>query len=1213
MLPDSGNSAPFNPQQLLEAINNHKVTRPGENPGGIRIGLNENNQPEFQPVASSAQWSSGAHGQVKVDPFKVSENRLIQALNGACIEKQLKHRTIERNEQGMLTLANEAIEANLKRLAGLQSTVSGRSSKAPADRPRRDFQKTLHELNENIQAIRFNACSEQLQSQTSYKEVVSTVETCDDAEELEQLAKKIYEMMSHRGYLTPQMNAAHKRIQNIIRAKRRELRLAHWQEPARKVYIPQLNEPVGQTPKARETARELLTGLCTKITSDKAHAEFISTLEKACQHMQRATSLQGLSEVARELQETIEREAGKPGFNQRLYEGFVKEILAQVQKFCQERLSCQVKMQVKALSEELVCTYQNGCCPDKLSARALVDYSQALLHSLDEKNKGLFLSTVQWLAAIGNNPQSDYLPPPPEVQAFLEIDLQSLANEGLRVACIYCADPMALYGVVDSQAPVCQLALSLPEAEGVPVRYQEEPAAIVEIRENFSDPKVGLPVRRAKGSSYIDYFFDVDLRERQGGATGGMDQYRPVTYLMKGARLRVYCDDGVVLGFDPGKVKPWAIYKKNALTNKLMGKSQKEVEALADSRAQRENTKRLCDIEALGEKMLEHAERRGSLDRQVTSGSHFDVKKRQWTQPRIKMKDNSFFPEPHNEVVVQGIQPNMIACNVHSLDPWLFEQGRRSSFYALAETLGRHREVESYIKHYCKEDRKIPVVVHAPFFGSIIETGYFEDMVPEELQGKGVELEQVLKKHSVELLQNCEKNNVNHVMFQQLMVRAPMKAQLDFLTKHSSFPGGVAATLDALWAMLSPSELKLTAPDDVAVTTQELLNRLVYSPRSRKEADHCLKQGMSPNRLAGRTAPQEVVRCAMNSEWFCQLLETEGVDFSRQEKLALCYASLLRNCADSPQDAARLLQSCFSQYLDPGLVKAVAGALQSIDEHHLDPNPRIQLYQHVLRFSCRLDSLVSGTSRQKVTDEYLSSPDTMRALSVPEELLAKPEFVERLLEAIHGSIDLMEVTGNGRFEDQRPRQAVTDRFGLAPLTQELNKARAEKMIRSANVWQAMHETLTENCKRQVCALAERPVSHTPNLKAFNLPNTLTTLDLLSINSESMTASMAPLVDHIREHGLARPTGNLEKKEQNRVDNDPALKRLMDEERNKAPGLRVLGQIKSPSQELYSEKLLSKLEFFVSQPHPGQGSAPEEKVLGGALRKRRGTASGKGHD
>ena len=1179
----------------------------------IRVGLNQNNQLEFQDVDDN-QWQKGMKdprygydtvddsGYVEVDAFRESEKRLVEVLKKACQSVKLQQRTVEPNTNEPLLLSNSDLLADLQELARYehqhpgtfqpQPTPAARPATGTVSQPQRparrpaDTQPDLPTLvTSYLTQIADAADYHQLDQCPEWGQLISLIQQSPDFASLQVIQDTIDQSRRLQKYNTTVMRRNLDALIQLIGQRRTDLLPPPTfpQPPVPMQATTRIRVPLKEIPESRMDTAVNVAGALARSMSDVAagganQEDMLRQLNLANQFICDSPTLLALGSSSNIVLTLTERRARASGhFDRQTFEMLVKENIEAVRDYRRQQIETALYEELKELTTELIHCYANQCVPDDQSIDALRLYLHQLPQLLGEDTRRELRVVTDWLQQACEFPLERQLPPP-EVIRLLNIDLQELENEALRAEFASLTEVDLAAPRTLPPPPVCQLAMSQPLCPGLPVDYEKEPEAIREVRANHANPKAGLPVR-CIGHYQFGYFsnvYDVQARKLEDPGLSSMVMYRPVSYLFEGAKLNLFLNSGMIIGFDPAQLRPWAIFKRNAFTNAFTGLSKEAVERQANDRAARAKAKRQGGVEALGEKMLERSRRYATLDKKLKTNSHFDVQRLRWTEPKEANSGVSNSPVGHNEVIVGSIMPNAIAANIHCLDPECFA-GNRTPFWYLGERLEQHCALEKDTARLSIK-QSLPFVVYSPYFCSLIEVGSFEDMVPEALRGRR-DLGQLIRDAGMQLHTSCKNHQIAHNTVDMLLVRAPMKAQLEFLHRHSGFPQGKEAALRSLWSVAFEPPIRLSAPDDPAATTQELLNRFYYSPRSFEEMKGCIARRKLPHNLAGRSSPVEGIQCAMNCEWFCQLLETEGVDFSGQEKLLLTYAALLDKAGERQGDAAVMLKKTFRQHFDPNLLEAMSEALDSRDRGDYHPDPRVRLFQHVLRFSSRLPSHCQGGGQNPVDDAWLADPAKLRALSVPEELLAKNDFVGRLMEGIHGTVDLMQVTGSGSFEDRRTRKRFDKRHGLAELTADLNMKRKDRFVVSGNVWREMHRQAEENCKRQVCVEAGCPVKQTLQLDAFSLPKALTTLDMLSVSRADVRESLKPLVQHIRGKGLARPTGNLTVTDRKKVDGTPAARKMLEEEERKRPGPDILDQVRSPSAELYSKRLREKNEYL----------------------------------
>ncbi len=566
----------------------------------------------------------------------------------------------------------------------------------------------------------------------------------------------------------------------------------------------------------------------------------------------------------------------------------------------------------------------------------------------------------------------------------------------------------------------------------------------------------------------------------------------------------------------------------------------------------------------------------------MKSSSHLDVTQQRWTQPKVIHHQDKLSKaiQPHNEAVFKSIPPKAIESSTHYLAPEDFE-GNLSPYWHLGHRLDNHKQLEIDAQPLTGK-RNLVFVVYNPEHSRIQEAGYWHELVPAELHNTK-NLHQLLQTASDDLKNSAPRCGIDKHHLERMLVRAPLECQLRFMTKTNQLRQGINTACQTIWKTVFLPHRKLRGPDDPAATCQDLLDQFYYCPRNVDEVKTCFDMNVLPEAIPGRVPPEEAIRCAMNCEWFCQLLETEGFEFSQQEKLLLIYASLLANAEYTPEDSARLFSQCFGTHFNPAVLNSIKNALLNINNDQVAGDARTQLFQHVLRFATRLPHYCRGGGTGVIDDKSLDDTMRLQALSVPRELMAKAEFLTRLKEAIQGSIDLMEVTGDSAFRDNRTRKRFDERHTLKPLNPALDKERQHKFRTSANLWQAMHNQLMENSKRHTCKQAGRPVEQTLQLVEIDLPDNFQTLDLVSVCSNEIQRTLAPLCQHIRVKGIARPTGNLSVLDQQKVNTTTALKHLVEQEQQKRIPKQLLDVLPSPSKQQSDKMHQARNTYLANNP------------------------------
>ena len=1101
---------------------------------GVKVGLSEENQLEFEEIDPDYKLSAIAFGS--------KEDRLIRYIRDEMILRGLDERSITRINP----------EVNNSHFHGIINTL-----------------KTVPRKLEPLtgQLLKLINIPSLLKEQALIRSLV--------AQMLKHASKKgACELLDVLGKNQDKSQAMGDLYQWVCKYGAEPLRTGFLAQ----VVIPECPACGSAITASTEMGKELNTILFGSADSEEKEKSLIDRLDRVAElmgscktHISLASAANIISRLACRTNSVLSTDD-----ENNLNINMIKHSMLQAEKHYRDELTKTLIADLKKLSTQLIEIVSKGQQLDIEDTINIVIYCSRVINTLDDKTRKKLGSTLNWITSLTAimGTQKALPHPPEEVIGQLELSQENLKQLGVPLSA-----PPSCFAA--SAAAYSEQAMNQALGISKKIVFQPEDEQLQMLRSNFADLKRGLPVRWTPVYSFEPYRNALRIKEDQLLEPGlsSLAEYRPVTYLFETTRTKVYSPGGIVIGYLPDQLNPWAVFKRNAYTNAFIDVMNKDtVNHLANNRQQR-GVKRLADIEELGHKMTEKSKRYASLDQRVLTSSHFDTVRRKWTQPKpVNPGTLGCSPNSHNEVVVAPILPQAIGCQIHYLASENFT-GNRSPFWELGTRLDCHKQIEDDIARIGIR-KKLPFVVYDPALGSIREIGFYDQIVPEELK-REINLQERITGGVQRLETSCQHCRIDKNHLEKLLVRAPLRQQLVFLTQPRPFSGNLDQACHTIFDQAFKLQTQLPnqppgssfnilrAPDDPAVTTQNLLERHFYCPRTEQELKNCLTTKVLPENLPDRIPPEEAIRRTIYCEWFCQLLKTEGYEFSQQEQLLLLYASLLSG-AGTPEQAAELLKTTFKSYFDPQVLDAVKEALEQMNRRGYSNKPRVRLFQSILKFSSRLSEYCKGGSERKITAPYLKNKEQLDALGVPVNLLRQKKFTERLQQAIQGSIDLLQVSGESAFKDLREQKRFDIRHKLAPLNQGMDKKRQNRFRISPNLWNALHEQLKENCKRQVCLDAESLsgrvsplVTQTSQLDAFDLPPSFNCLDLISSCSGEIRQALTPLHRHIAAHGLARPTGNLEVKELEKLGSDNSLLRAYTVESNKRPTTALLDSIKSP--------------------------------------------------
>ncbi|MRI32889.1 hypothetical protein EOPP23_07815 [Endozoicomonas sp. OPT23] len=749
-------------------------------------------------------------------------------------------------------------------------------------------------------------------------------------------------------------------------------------------------------------------------------------------------------------------------------------------------------------------------------------------------------------------------------------------------------------------APVIKaFGCSPPLSVGTVVRCAPEDKNVQEIRENFRDLSRGLPVRCIGNDATEDQknslaqVVRIQKQMLDKDDVSTMETNRPVTHLFEGCKTMLYRDDGVIFCFKPEQLTSTAIFPKNVLSNEFKGKSQDEVEAMADDEVRR-GSRRFASVSALGRAMKERESHFATLDKTPCRPPYFSVNAHKdswsgwvknwlpladqinpgWTKPeqitaQYLLKDSM---KSHNEHVVLDITPYAISSCLHYLAPIDFKKDHSIYWY-----LGARIEAIQTIKpmlHNLTHNPMLPMVVYDPSRGCIQEIVELSDILPEELVNYPM-LAELLTENTQAWIESCKHWGINRASIEILMSRMPLKQQLAFMLHNSrEARGGLNQLLPALYETVFLPAQPVRDPMNPTQTCQDLLDQYFYKPQSLNELSYCIENKKNPEDIRNPRTPEDAMRMAVSCESYCQLLESScNVQFSEQERLLLTYASMLLNSTSPPEQAAKHFRKHFSSIFPGPATEKIAKAIEQLNQAPDKTDNRLWLYQHILHTSFRMPAFARGQYPElnkgefpMVDDLRFEEHEQLEPLRLPEELRVNRDFRSGLTALLHGMCDLNEVTGEGYLKDHRKRGHFTQRHNTKPMTKQLNLERELKFRNPANLWTAMHDQLKENAKREICNETSVRVDHTHQLDELDLPEDLNTFDLLTVTSAPVMEVLDPLTHHVEYNRLARPTHSLSHKDMELVKANPKLQQMIADEGYKRPPKDLLSDIKSPSKK-----------------------------------------------
>ncbi len=686
-----------------------------------------------------------------------------------------------------------------------------------------------------------------------------------------------------------------------------------------------------------------------------------------------------------------------------------------------------------------------------------------------------------------------------------------------------------------------------PFANAEEVEINDLERQVIEVKKQYLTPEDGLPVRVFSTlNGIIEAYFDqtrkfTDENRSEKVNDDDLSICRPATFIWQGAPIVLYrnvSDANIVFMFDRSKVQPLFIYKENAFTDAFCNKHKAEdVNKAANDRQARGRIKRLKDISSLNFKMEELTERfnpKENKSANKTSG-HYDVKSSRWIKPqKVKSRNPQRqlkFPGclNHNEVVLAPIPPHHITGTVHVISPSELEPaGNLSIFKHLFSFLDKHKQAELKLQGYIP-DGKILYSVYSPYHARLMEVGYLKDMLlPEIMPDNSNALTR-------KLTGICNYLRVNrHTQVEHLLIRTPLKLQVHFLLSlEQTYFDNTEEFANFLWDKIYSKPLILSTPSDLSSGIQQIIDHFYYLPCSKQETLMCLNKNCQPYDLPDKRKPESGAVCAVFCESLCQLLETQGVLFSPQEKQVLIYTVVLlhaaRSLAMSHVDAHTAWEIMLRGRFSGEIMHHFGSIFANLDACKIYRDQRLQMISDIIQMSIQLPFIwCKGSKTTEIRDDLLND-EIMNALRCPKYLTENEVCKSLFHESMHGMIDLMETLGFELVKDVRSRGFYSSRFSnLVAFDQKYRVDRIEKIRRVGGLWENCKNQLKENAARQLCYYSGIKTTTFTQLKSIRFEDSYNTLDYLCISSKDpgYQESLKPMIDLIRETGVPKPVTSI---------------------------------------------------------------------------------------
>ena len=680
--------------------------------------------------------------------------------------------------------------------------------------------------------------------------------------------------------------------------------------------------------------------------------------------------------------------------------------------------------------------------------------------------------------------------------------------------------------------------------ESIPT--DENRLQFVAVRKSYADPESGVAVRvsRTNHSEFEKYFEDTKHYAEQTYQVKDLNDNhaalcRPVTFIWQGCPIllhRKVKDEEMILILDSKKISPLFIYKKNAETFKFNNRTFSDVKKMANERSNRCRCKCLTNLNALNWKMEELTVRQCSMEKTLQTSGHYLSTTDQWTIPQTlsSTKYNRFSQEQyieHNEVVVSPIPPTHVLGSMHFINLGSFTAGQ-SIYPSLISSMLKHY---NFVRKFSKFDsgRKYLFAIYSPRHAKLIHVDYLELLLPLGTPGVSVidqlrALPQELNKFQAIL----RKINVSSNHIESLLLLTSLKYQLQFLLNLYSVPRITDKTKlsDVLWSYVFSNQLSLTAPNELDLSIQQLIDYFYYLPTSISETLECISNSSFAFDLSGYRKPEHGAITAICCMWLCQLFELQGVVFSEQEKHLLIYTSIFMQTAQGKKlnttDTVILWRKNFERYFSQKIIEPFESILkQSIT----NDNSRLQLFDFIIKISVGVPVNWSkqDTSSLLITDDICTGLcDSNQFAKVAFE---QDDFKSSFSECIHGTIDLMETLGFELNDDCRTRDFFCNRFeNLKKFNASFRQNKTTNIRTVGCLWDTCLKQIKENAARQLCKDSGFAETNYSQLKMVKFPPSFNLVDLLMINSKCVEyqEKLKPLKALISHDGLPKPTINI---------------------------------------------------------------------------------------
>ena len=373
--------------------------------------------------------------------------------------------------------------------------------------------------------------------------------------------------------------------------------------------------------------------------------------------------------------------------------------------------------------------------------------------------------------------------------------------------------------------------------------------------------------------------------------------------------------------------------------------------------------------------------------------------------------------------------------------------------------------------------------------------------------------------------------------------------------------------------------LIFTSPENQEETTRQILQHYYRRPSA-----IMVRKWITKNDCRFRVplkpihSCSHVLRARSNADWYMAILEKYNIITPRltpDEKHLLCLLALYHDAAAEDVDKQKE-ESVGADWFErdmiangkypENLIKDIANALRYKEDDicgkPAPANPKIRNYLHIIRFADRMDiTRCVGVSQNfpQWSPPETHSPDSIRAdlLDIPfiPEDIRQP-FFDELTAAMHGAIDLGEITGSPETLDFRPQGSISTRlkipnkepdikhkiqagFEKTPLPLQHRDQFLDDIVRLQVAAEAGIEPCSDpqhiHCAANRATGTTRGIHNRQELAQIAIPEDMTRLEKLQIAdrkslSEAMQAKVNDTIQHYCREPLHLEIGTMQQHE-----------------------------------------------------------------------------------